>query len=129
MVLGLFFLGFVFVREDVPHDSTQWIGLALSLFGFAGVIWARHTLGRSFSIKAKATELVTNGIYSKIRNPIYVFGVIVIAGLILMLRYPVLWVALVISIPLQIIRARHEAHVLEAKFGEAYREYRRQTWF
>jgi protein-S-isoprenylcysteine O-methyltransferase Ste14 len=46
-----------------------------------------------------------------------------------MLHYPVLWVALVIGIPLQIVRARREAHVLEAKFGEAYREYRRQTWF
>jgi protein-S-isoprenylcysteine O-methyltransferase Ste14 len=56
MVLGLFFLGLVFVSEEGPHDSTRWIGFALSLFGFAVVIWARHTLGRSFSI---------NGIYSK----------------------------------------------------------------
>ena len=129
MLLGLFFLGLVFVSGEGPHDGTRRIGLALSLFGFAVVIWARHTLGRAFSVRAKATELVTNGIYSKIRNLIYVFGVIVIAGLILMLHYPVLWVALVIGIPLQIVRARREAHVLEAKFGEAYREYRRQTWF
>jgi protein-S-isoprenylcysteine O-methyltransferase Ste14 len=59
----------------------------------------------------------------------YVFGVIVIAGLILMLRHPVLWVALLIGIPLQMVRARREALVLEAKFGDAYREYRRRTWF
>jgi protein-S-isoprenylcysteine O-methyltransferase Ste14 len=30
---------------------------------------------------------------------------------------------------LQIIRARREAAVLEAAFGEDYRLYRRQTWF
>jgi protein-S-isoprenylcysteine O-methyltransferase Ste14 len=129
MLLGLVLIYLAFVSGDRPQGWTRWIGLALSVFGFAGVIVARYTLGRSFSVKAKATELVTSGIYSKIRNPIYVFGVIVIAGLILMLRYPVLWVALVITIPLQIVRARREAQVLEARFGEAYREYRRRTWF
>jgi protein-S-isoprenylcysteine O-methyltransferase Ste14 len=129
MLLGLVLIYLALVGGDRPEDGTRWIGLALSVFGFAGVIAARYTLGRSFSVRAKATELVTSGIYSKIRNPIYVFGVILIAGLILMLRYPALWVALVIAIPLQIVRARREARVLEAKFGEAYREYRRQTWF
>jgi protein-S-isoprenylcysteine O-methyltransferase Ste14 len=129
MLLGLVLIYMAFVSGDRPQDGAGWIGLALSVFGFAGVILARYTLGRSFSVRAKATELVTNGIYSKIRNPIYVFGVIVIAGLILMLRYPVLWVALAISIPLQIVRARREAQVLEAKFGDAYRQYRSRTWF
>jgi protein-S-isoprenylcysteine O-methyltransferase Ste14 len=55
--------------------------------------------------------------------------VIFIVGLILMVRYPALAVVLVIIIPMQIIRARREAHVLEAKFGEAYRQYRERTWF
>jgi protein-S-isoprenylcysteine O-methyltransferase Ste14 len=30
---------------------------------------------------------------------------------------------------MQIWRARREAQVLEAAFGDAYREYRRKTWF
>jgi protein-S-isoprenylcysteine O-methyltransferase Ste14 len=30
---------------------------------------------------------------------------------------------------MQTIRARREAQVLEAAFGDAYREYRRHTWF
>ena len=112
-----------------PRDSTLWIGFALSLLGLAGVVLARYTLGQSFSVKAKATELVTTGIYSRIRNPIYVFGVILIVGLILMARHPLFAVALVIIIPLQIVRARREAQVLETKFGEAYRQYRERTWF
>jgi protein-S-isoprenylcysteine O-methyltransferase Ste14 len=32
-------------------------------------------------------------------------------------------------IPLQARRAREEARVLEDKFGEEYRAYRKQTWF
>jgi protein-S-isoprenylcysteine O-methyltransferase Ste14 len=90
---------------------------------------ARYTLGRSFSVRAKATELVTTGIYSRIRNPLYVSGVIFAIGLVLIVRSPVLELFLVIIIPIQIIRARREARVLEAKFGEPYRQYRDRTWF
>ena len=36
---------------------------------------------------------------------------------------------LLVVIPMQIFRARREARVLEEKFGEEYREYRRRTWF
>jgi protein-S-isoprenylcysteine O-methyltransferase Ste14 len=35
----------------------------------------------------------------------------------------------VILIPLQVVRARREAAVLEAEFGDEYREYRKRTWF
>ncbi|HEV8041313.1 MAG TPA: isoprenylcysteine carboxylmethyltransferase family protein [Bryobacteraceae bacterium] len=129
LLLGLYCLYSIFVDGPGPHDLIRRIGLALGLLGLAGVILARFTLGRSFSVKAKATELVTSGIYSRIRNPIYVSGVIFILGLILMVRYPVLGVVLVIIIPMQIIRARREAKVLEAKFGDAYRQYRERTWF
>jgi protein-S-isoprenylcysteine O-methyltransferase Ste14 len=129
LVLGLYCLHVIFVSGPGPRELTRWIGLALSLLGLTGVMVARYTLGRSFSITAKATELVTTGIYSRIRNPIYVSGVIFLVGLTLMVRRPGFGLALVIIIPMQIIRARREARVLEAKFGDAYRHYRSRTWF
>jgi protein-S-isoprenylcysteine O-methyltransferase Ste14 len=127
--MGLYGLYVIFVSGPGAHGLTRWIGLALSLLGLAGVILARYTLGRSFSVTAKATELVSTGIYSRIRNPIYICGIIFLAGLIVMVQYRVLWVVLIVIIPMQIIRARREAHVLEARFGEAYRQYRDRTWF
>jgi protein-S-isoprenylcysteine O-methyltransferase Ste14 len=93
------------------------------------VILARYTLGRSFSVAARATELVTRGIYSRIRNPIYVSGMVFLVGLLLMWQQPYLWILLAVLIPMQMIRARREARVLEAEFGDAYREYRARTWF
>ena len=129
LLLGLCCLYLLFVSGLGPHDLTGWIGLAVSLVGLAGVILARYTLGRSFSVRAKATELVTTGIYSRIRNPIYVSGVIFAIGLVLIVMSPILGLFLVIIVPIQIIRARREAHVLEAKFGEAYRQYCDRTWF
>ena len=125
----LWALGWVFRSGPGPHGSARLVGLLLSSIGLAGVIVSRYTLGRSFSIAPKATALVTSGIYSRIRNPIYVSGMIFVIGLVAIVGRPKLLVILLVLIPMQIIRARREAAVLEAKFGDAYREYRKRAWF
>jgi len=112
-----------------PLTPLRAIGLALMAVAFVCWSVARLQLGKSFSVRAKATELVTHGIYSKIRNPIYVFGTLFIAGLILSTGHSVWLLVLLLVIPMQVIRARTEAKVLEAKFGDAYRAYRAKTWF
>lgn len=112
-----------------PWNVQRYVGTALVLLGITFIAVARFQLGASFSIKPEARGLVTRGLYSKIRNPIYVFGIVTFAGLILVLQKPRLWILLAIVVVLQIIRARREAQVLEAAFGDAYREYRSKTWF
>ncbi len=104
-------------------------GLCLMIVGF--VLWtiARFQLGASFAVTAQARKLVTKGLYSKIRNPIYVFGSFVIAGAILLFGRPVYLLIFVLVIPLQLWRAQKESAVLEAAFGEEYRKYRAGTWF
>jgi len=42
-------------------------------------------------------------------------------------RYAFLLLALLV--PAQIFRAHQEGKVLEARFGDAYRKYKEQTWF
>jgi|SRR5271166_4269028 len=129
LVAGLWALGYIFQYGPGPHGRSRVGGALLSLIGLAGVIVSRYTLGRSFSIVPKATALVTSGIYSRIRNPIYVSGEIFLLGLVLILGKPKLLFILLVLIPIQVLRARREAAVLEAKFGDEYREYRKRTWF
>jgi protein-S-isoprenylcysteine O-methyltransferase Ste14 len=129
MVAGLCALGWIFQFAPGQHGLARPIGLLLGLIGLAGVILARYTLGQSFSVAPKATALVTSGIYSRIRNPIYVFGMIFVVGLVLMVWTRYLLAVVLVLIPVQIMRARREAAVLEARFGDAYREYRKHTWF
>ena len=129
MIAGLWALVAIFSSGQGPHGAARWAGLVLGLIGLAGVIVARYTLGRSFSLRAKATALVTRGIYSRIRNPIYISGAIFLIGVAVMISKPFLLLILIVIIPMQIIRARREARVLEEEFGDEYREYRKRTWF
>jgi protein-S-isoprenylcysteine O-methyltransferase Ste14 len=124
--LGLF--AFLWIWPG-PWTSQRIVGGALLIFGMLLVFTARLQLGRSFSITPQARQLVTHGLYSKMRNPIYVFGTIAIAGLCLILQRPALWLLVILVMALQTVRARKEARVLEAKFGDEYRAYRRRTWF
>jgi protein-S-isoprenylcysteine O-methyltransferase Ste14 len=112
-----------------PWNAQRYVGTALTLVGMALIGVARFQLGKSFSIKPEAHALVTTGLYSKIRNPIYVFGTVAVAGLVLVMQKAWMLAVLVVLVIAQTIRARREARVLESAFGDAYREYRSKTWF
>jgi protein-S-isoprenylcysteine O-methyltransferase Ste14 len=111
-----------------PWTWVQTVGACCATVGF--VLWtlARFQLGASFAVTAQAKQLVTRGLYSKLRNPIYYFGSLTIAGLILLVGRPLWLLVFAIVVPLQMWRIGTEARVLEAKFGEEYRTYRAKTW-
>ena len=104
-------------------------GLLLLISGMALVTVARVQLGNAFSISPQATQLVTHGIYSRIRNPVYVFSTMALAGFALYLGRPEFLLLLLFLIPIQVLRARAEARILEERFGERYRQYKDTTWF
>lgn len=133
-LFGLQILSVVIVIAVVFQLKSAWtltrlLGFVMFLIGMLLVFAARMQLGRSFSVTPQARHLVTHGLYSKIRNPIYIFGLMAIAGLLVILQRPWTWILLVFLALAQVLRARQEARILEQKFGEEYRAYRRQTWF
>ncbi len=130
VIAGVALLWLLFLWQGQGQwDWQRGVGTALTLIGMTGIAVARYQLGRSFAIRAEAKQLVTHGLYSRIRNPIYMFGSVFIAGLTLVLHRPSLWFLLVFIVIVQTLRAHREARVLEAAFGDAYRDYRRKTWF
>jgi protein-S-isoprenylcysteine O-methyltransferase Ste14 len=112
-----------------PLPLHQAVSLAVMAVAFCLFAAARIELGTSFSVAAKARHLVTGGLYAKIRNPIYVFGGLVIAATMVYIGHPLLLLAFVVLIPVQIVRARKESQVLEETFGDEYRAYKARTWF
>jgi protein-S-isoprenylcysteine O-methyltransferase Ste14 len=110
-------------------NKQRWTGAIIAIPAITLLLSARFQLGRSFSVSPQARKLITRGLYSKLRNPMYVFSTLLVVGFVLTLQNPYLWLILAVLVPTQIVRAHQEAKVLEEKFGDEYREYRKRTWF
>jgi protein-S-isoprenylcysteine O-methyltransferase Ste14 len=113
----------------LPWTPNRIIGMAIALPALLLLLTARIQLGRAFSVRAKATNLVTTGLYSRIRNPIYVFSAMLILGIIIWSGRPLFLLLFAILVPAQIHRSHKESAVLEATFGDEYRQYKQKTWF
>jgi protein-S-isoprenylcysteine O-methyltransferase Ste14 len=129
-VMFLFYLVLLALAVVADLRDTIWfVPLALSVV--CAILWflARRQLGAAFSVRPEAQLLVATGLYAKLRHPIYVFGTMAFLLVLLALQG---WPALAIwaiLIPVQVIRARREEHVLAEAFGAEYEAYRSSTWF
>ena len=127
-IIVISLVGMVVVERN-EYDLETISGIVLIIPSLICIITARFQLGGSFAITPQAKELVTHGLYSKIRNPIYVFGQILILGIILCVRIHLYLVPWALLLVMQIFRAKKEGQVLEEKFGDVYSEYKKKTWF
>ena len=128
-VIGLLLYVLVPGVRERPWTAVRIAGAILAVIAYALVFAARIQLGRSFSVRPQARELVTHGLYSRFRNPMYVFVDIMLFGLILALHLHWLFLILPVLVVFQARQARREAKVLQEKFGKVYLDYRKQTWF
>jgi len=110
-------------------NTTRWVGLCIGVPALVGLFVARFQLGKSFAVTPQAKVLVTHGLYSKIRNPMYVFSSLLIVGFALATQLRMVLLLLVVLVPMQLIRAKQESQILEQKFGDEYRAYTKTTWF
>ena len=127
-IAGLIVFSLFWTFRSAPWNPVRWIGAILLVPSSILFSVAHVQLGSSFSVSAQARNLVTTGLYARFRNPIYLFGGLSIIGAFLFLEHPLYLLIFLVVIPLQLIRMRQEEKVLEAKFCEAYRQYRKSTW-
>jgi protein-S-isoprenylcysteine O-methyltransferase Ste14 len=122
------------VRALKGHAATndpwlQGIGLAVFLLGLALAIWARVYLGRNWGMpmSQKADpELVTTGLYSSVRHPIY-------SGIILAMIGTTIAVSLYWLVAVALLGAYFlysaivEERSMARLFPGSYSEYKRST--
>ena len=117
--------------QALPLDlgaATQALGWLLVGVGLALFCWTLATFWRhrtTVNPYKAASRLCTGGPFRFSRNPIYVGDWFILAGAALLLQTawpllfaPLVWLALRYGV------IRHEEAHLEAKFGDAYRDYR-----
>src|SRR5262245_31613202 len=101
------------------------VGGGLALAGLALRAWARLQIGRSSDTRRlHARRLVTSGPYALARNPLYIGNLAIACGLAVLIGADHWAGVLVAALALHYGRViRAEERMLEASFGEPYREY------
>ncbi len=118
--------------DDLP---AQVIGYAIGIAGIALVAWGLLTLQRAHTTvlpHKRVDRLVTHGAFRFRRNPIYMGEVLIFLGLAQATGN--IWMAImapVFAVAALVLAILPEERHLEARFGEAYLDYKERTrrWF
>jgi protein-S-isoprenylcysteine O-methyltransferase Ste14 len=138
-LLGLLFLGMFLV--PIIYAATSWLDFAnytlplwtgwlgvLLLAGAIFVFWRAHAdLGLNWSPSLEIREkheLITRGIYSMIRHPMYASQWLwVIAQPLLLQNWIAGFLNLLLFIPFYFLRVKAEEQLMLEKFGNQYQDY------
>ena len=125
VVCAYFAYSATYVQIGIHHI----VGAILTVSAFLLWIMSRIQLGNSFTLAPDAKKLVTSGIYSKLRHPVYYFSILAVLGIVIFSWSVYLLVPLALLIVIELIRIKQEEKILEQKFGRDYIEYKQSTWF
>jgi protein-S-isoprenylcysteine O-methyltransferase Ste14 len=107
------------------------IGAIVALFGLVTTSAGRRALvrhGTNVNPLQPTTALVTDGIFGRTRNPLYVGILVALCGVGLI--FDLDWMLLLIPpswLLLHFAVVRREERYLERKFGDAYRRYKERV--
>jgi protein-S-isoprenylcysteine O-methyltransferase Ste14 len=109
----------------------RWIGIGISLSGFALLQWAQVTLGRSWSDTPrmmKEQALVTSGPYRIIRHPIYTAFLLILSSTLFISSNWLIGITWIGMTVLEIAsRIGFEEALMLEYFGDRYRDYMKKT--
>lgn len=107
------------------------VGIVLAVAGIGLTVLSQRAMGTAWRIGIDAgapTDLVTDGVFSLVRNPVFSAMIVCAAGLTLLVPNVASLaglVALVVAVELQVRRA--EEPFLTRTLGARYRDYARRT--
>jgi protein-S-isoprenylcysteine O-methyltransferase Ste14 len=117
--------------RGIPLLALMLLGVVLIIAGIALVIQARRAFaqhGQPTDPGRPTSQIITTGLFSITRNPLYLGGVCVLLGIALALNLPWVFIFLLPSvIACHIILIAPEERYLAARFGEEYRRYAAQV--
>jgi protein-S-isoprenylcysteine O-methyltransferase Ste14 len=135
VVFGIPFLAAIALQLAVPLSLTRGLlrpafilgGAVLIILGVALVVLARREFaqhGQPTDPGHPTSKVVTTGVFSVSRNPLYLGGICILVGIALALDLPWVFVLLLPAlVACHYVLIAPEERYLAAKFGEEYRVY------
>jgi len=110
--------------------ALQYVGVALTLISFLLIVLAQRQMGTSWRIgidSENKTDLVTTGLYRRVRNPIFLGMLLTIVGFFLIFPTYIMLGILIVGYLLINIQIRLEEEFLQRLHGETYANYRQSS--
>jgi protein-S-isoprenylcysteine O-methyltransferase Ste14 len=113
-----------------PQPWIGWLGVAITVVGFAVTLWARFILGSNWSgtVTIKVDhELIRTGPYNYVRHPIYTGIIVALMGTVLALdQWRGVFAVVLLWIGFTIKRLKEEQFMRQT-FGDQYTAYSETT--
>ena len=111
----------------LPAAFLFWIGLSIYRQAFQGFHRSQVSGLDELEPDRHRQELVTSGIRERVRHPIYLGHLCEVVGWCLGTGLMALYALLAFALVTGLLMIRVEDRELEARFGEAYRDYKRKV--
>jgi len=131
LILLLILIVTIFFRNqfNMP-EYVHALGFIICTVGVIFIIAAILTLGKYFTTSINPKGLVTTGIYSKIRHPMFTGAILVYIGIVVIFQSIIgFLLVLFILLPFFIYSAIEEEKILSEKFKDKYLAYKKKTLF
>jgi isoprenylcysteine carboxyl methyltransferase (ICMT) family protein YpbQ len=118
------------VAPELTGNGSLYSGLFLVVAGYAGTLWCYHVMGERWRMgldRRHKGALVTEGPYRVVRHPIYLFQMVMLAGVLVLLPTLVSVLMLAVHYICALIKARDEESHLHEVHGAAYAGYLGRT--
>jgi protein-S-isoprenylcysteine O-methyltransferase Ste14 len=134
-ILAIIFLivwgldSFVFKYSTFLNENVRWYFMVvpgLILLGLAMYL-SRAGLRKVFREKRETPGVITDGIFSIVRHPIYLASLLVYLGLIVLTLSLLSVIIFIIAIIFYYYISRFEEKLLLARFGQEYEDYMKQV--
>jgi protein-S-isoprenylcysteine O-methyltransferase Ste14 len=130
VLLTILVLTIIFRYQFNSSEYLRTIGFIIGAIGVVILITGILTLGKYFTASLTPKGLVTHGIYSKIRHPIFIGVILVYLGMELIFQSIYgLFLVFFVLIPFYIYSAIEEEKMLSKTFKDKYTMYKKKTLF
>jgi protein-S-isoprenylcysteine O-methyltransferase Ste14 len=126
IVAAAFHLPTVSRQEFFRSEILAWLGVLFCLAGLSLLLWSLVSFGQSFRVGIDTEhpdKLITTGVFSFSRNPIYVAFAFILVGQFLIFPNWILLVYLIAGIWLFNRQVLREEDYLKKHYGREYLEY------
>jgi protein-S-isoprenylcysteine O-methyltransferase Ste14 len=128
-ILILFIALYQLFNTEIIYNTLTYTGLVLFIFGVTLATVARYQLRKNYMPAFSArtpNNVVMNGAYKIVRNPIYLGMLLVVVGFELIL-YPILAAVGIITFIIFVVQIKKEEKLIGDSLGEDWTKFRKQT--